>query len=71
MLTMMTTLRTLESAASGTRDAEGAASSATRGGEPLLLSRVTLRVEDLRAVFNVLVVLGKVFKQANPSLIPL
>jgi hypothetical protein len=30
-----------------------------------------LRVEDLRAVFSVLVVLGKVFKQANPSLIPL
>jgi hypothetical protein len=35
------------------------------------LSPATLRVEDLRTVFNVLVVLGKVFKQANPSLIPL
>jgi hypothetical protein len=59
-------LFTLPSAASGTGVAEGAASSATRGGEPLLLSPATLRVEDLRAVFSVLVVLGKVFKQANP-----
>jgi hypothetical protein len=60
------------SAASGTGGAEGAALSATTGGEPLLLlSLATLRVEDPRAVFSVLVVLGKVFKQANPSLIPL
>jgi hypothetical protein len=28
-------------------------------------------VEDLRAVFSVLVVLGKLFEQVNPSLIPL
>jgi hypothetical protein len=64
-------LFTALSAASGTGEAEeGAASSATRAGEPLLLSPATLRVEDLRAVFSVLVVLGKVFKQANPSLPP-
>jgi hypothetical protein len=36
-----------------------------------LLSPATPRVDDLRTVFSVLVVLGKVFKQANPSLIPL
>jgi hypothetical protein len=36
-----------------------------------LLSPATLRVEDLRTVFSVLVVLGKAFQQANPSLIPL
>jgi hypothetical protein len=41
-----------------TGEEEGAACSATRGGEPLLLSPATLRVEDLRAVFSVLVVLG-------------
>jgi hypothetical protein len=36
---------------------ERAASSASRGREPVLLSPATLRVEDLRAVFSVLVVL--------------
>jgi hypothetical protein len=58
-------------AASGTGEEEGAASSATRGGEPLLLSPATLQVEDLWAVFSVLILLEKVFNLANPSLIPL
>jgi hypothetical protein len=43
-------------------------------GEPLLLlllSPCDAAGEDLRAVFSVLVVPGKVFKQADPSLITL
>jgi hypothetical protein len=57
---------------SGTGDEEGAAPA--QRGEPLLLlllSPCDAAGEDLRAVFSVLVVPGKVFKQAEPSLTPL
>jgi hypothetical protein len=50
----------------GTGEEEGTASRATRGGE-----RCDAAGEDLPTVFSVLVVRGKAFKKANPSLIPL